>query len=72
MRILINLDTAQLRREHVAAQFAAHGVPFERLGVDGRELGASAAAQAVADLLPGPTFASRLSRAEIGCWISQC
>lgn len=70
MRILINLDTAHERRERMAAQFAAHGLPFERLGFDGRGLSAADAAQAVADLLPELTFTSRLSGAEIGCWLS--
>jgi glycosyl transferase family 25 len=70
MRILINLDTAHERRQRMAAQFAAHGLAFERIGFDGRGLGAAAAAQAVADVLPGLSFAPRLSGAEIGCWIS--
>jgi GR25 family glycosyltransferase involved in LPS biosynthesis len=70
MRILISLDTAHERREGMTAQFAAHGLSCERLGFDGRGISTSAAAQAVADLQPGLTFAPRLSGAEVGCWIS--
>lgn len=71
MLVLINLEGAVERRQRMTAQLDAHGVEFERIGFDGRQLAPTAIAAWAAEHLPAVRFDfTRLSGAEVGCWIS--
>lgn len=71
MLTLINLDTAHERRERMAEQLDALGVPYTRVGIDLRRTSDAAIDAWLARHLPGIGFdRSELSGAEIGCWAS--
>jgi len=71
MLVLINLDSAVERRSAMSRQLQRQGLAFARVGVDLRAVRAADAPARIAALFPGYTFDhSRLSMAEIGCWLS--
>jgi len=71
MLLLINLEDATERRARMAAQLAAQGLAFERIGFDGRRLTPSELRERIAPIFPRLSFDhARLSGAEIGCWLS--
>ena len=71
MLTLINLDTAHERRERMAEQLDALGVPYTRVGIDLRRTSDAAIEAWLARHLPGIGFdRNELSGAEIGCWVS--
>ncbi|HUN90930.1 MAG TPA: glycosyltransferase family 25 protein [Burkholderiaceae bacterium] len=71
MLVLINLDGAVERRRSMAAQLQAHGLAFERIGIDLRAAPIAAVTARVAEQFPRLRFdAKALSGAEIGCWLS--
>ncbi len=71
MLTLINLDTAHDRRERMAEQLDALGVPYARVGIDLRRTSNAAVDAWLARHLPGIGFdRNELSGAEIGCWVS--
>jgi glycosyl transferase family 25 len=71
MLILINLDSATERRHHMSAQLAAHALPFERIGFDGRAQPPEAIAAWSRERFGNLAFDTEaLSGAEIGCWLS--
>lgn len=71
MLLLINLEDATERRERMAAQLAAQGLAFERIGFDGRRLAQAELRKRISQVFPRLGFDhARLSGAEIGCWLS--
>lgn len=71
MLTLINLDTADERREQMAAQLDALGLAWDRVGIDLRRTSNAAIDAWLARHLPGIGFdRAELSGAEIGCWAS--
>jgi len=71
MLILINLEGAVARRQHMTAQLEQLGIDFERIGVDMRGRGNDEIAAWVESHFPHIRFDfERLSGAEVGCWLS--
>jgi glycosyl transferase family 25 len=71
MLVLINLESAELRRAAMTRQLQALGCPFLRIGVDLRRVGDAAVDEALRCRFPELRFDRRvLSNAEIGCWLS--
>lgn len=71
MLFVINLDDAAERRGRMAAQLAALGLPWIRIGFDGRRRLAADIDAHVRAQFPGITFdPDALSSAEVGCWLS--
>jgi len=71
MLTLINLDTAHERRERMAEQLDALGLPYARVGIDLRRTSDAAIDAWLARHLPGIGFdRNELSGAEVGCWVS--
>ena len=71
MIVLINLDSAEVRRRHMTHQLAGLGVPFERVGIDLRNRERPHILRCANEVAPGIVFdMARLSGAEVGCWLS--
>jgi glycosyl transferase, family 25 len=71
MLFLINLDSASERRDAMASQLAALGLPYTRIGVDFRGCDAAAIDAWLAPRFPGIAFDhAGVSSAEVGCWAS--
>ncbi len=69
MLVLVNLDSARSRRERMLTQLG--DLPHERIGIDGRHLGANRLDRLARELFPQLSFDhDRLSGAEAGCWLS--
>jgi glycosyl transferase family 25 len=71
MIVLINLESADVRRQHMTSQLTALGVPFERVGIDLRSCDRSHILRCAGTVAPDVVFdMTRLSGAEVGCWLS--
>jgi glycosyl transferase family 25 len=71
MVILVNLQAADARRRHMTSQLAQQGIGWQRVGIDLRTCSAEAVREQVRRIAPHIQFdATRLSGAEIGCWLS--
>lgn len=71
MLVLINLQSAGLRRAAMTRQLQALGCSFERIGIDLRRVPDAAVEDTIRSLFPALRFDRKvLSNAEIGCWLS--
>lgn len=71
MLVLINLESAVERRDHMAAQLATLALRFERIGIDGRARPREEIDAWARERFGGIEFDhDLLSGAEVGCWLS--
>lgn len=71
MLFLVNLDSATERRHRMAAQLAALGLSWQRVGYDGRRASGDSIRAHARHAVPALAFDDTvLSGAEIGCWLS--
>ena len=71
MLVLINLESAVERRDHMVAQLDALALRFERIGIDGRQRPREEIDAWTRRRFGGIEFdRDLLSGAEVGCWLS--